>query len=101
MNLSKKHLVCVLWDDAHMSMDEFTPDEIGKDFHRAEGVKSFGLLVHDDEKGVTLATDEGATDGRYRKINFIPRGMITDIIDFGSPRKKTKRVKREKAPKVD
>ena len=86
--LTTYHLVCVIWDDAHMSLDEYTPDELARDIHRAEKVKSFGLLAKEDATGVTLATDEGSTDGKFRKVNFIPRGMIVEMIDLGVPKKK-------------
>jgi len=94
--LTSYHLVCVIWDDAHMSLDEYTPDELARDIHRAEKVKSFGLLAKEDATGVTLATDEGSTDGKFRKVNFIPRGMIVEMIDLGIPKVKRTRVK--KAP---
>lgn len=75
-----------------MSMDEFTSDEIAKDFHKAAQVKSFGLLIREDEKGVTLGTDEGTNDGAFRKVIFIPRGMIVEKIDLGVPKRpRTKR----------
>ena len=94
--LSTYKLVCVIWDDAHMSLDEYTQDELKRDIHRAEKVYSFGLLVMDDDKGVTLATDEGSTDGKFRKVNFIPRGMIVEQIDLGIPKRKGERKRREK-----
>lgn len=94
--LTTYSLVCVIWDDAHMSLDEYTRDEIARDIHRAEKVKSFGLLVQEDETGVTLATDEGSTDGKFRKVNFIPKGMIVEKIDLGIP--KAKRTRAARAP---
>lgn len=89
--LSQYSLACVVWDDAHMSLDEYTSDEITRDIHKASSVKSFGLVVQSDERGVTLATDEGAADGKFRKVNFIPRAMITEVVDFGKPKRKAAR----------
>lgn len=81
-------LAMVLWDDAHMSMDEFTAEEVERDMHRPEQVRSYGLLVRDDERGVTIATDEGVSDGKFRKLTFIPRGMVVEVIELGQPRRK-------------
>jgi hypothetical protein len=44
--------------------------------HRPEQVVTYGLLVQDDEAGVTLAMEEGVTDGKFRHLTFIPNGMI-------------------------
>lgn len=95
---TKKHLVCVVWDDAHISLDEFTQGEIERDVHRAERVMTFGLMVSDDAAGVTLAMQEGAMDGKFRHVNFIPRGMVVDVIDLGVPKKKVARKKKEPIP---
>ena len=71
-------LVRVLWDDAHMSMDEYTPEEVFRDMHRPEQVYTYGLLVQDDECGVTIAMEQGVTDGKFRHLTFIPRGMVVE-----------------------
>lgn len=94
--ISKKHLVCVTWDDAHVSLDEYNQGEIERDVHKPCRVNSFGLLVADNETGVTLAMQEGVEDGKFRHVNFIPRGMIVDVIDLGIPKKKIKRKERVK-----
>lgn len=96
MNLSKKHLVCVVWDDAHISLDEYDQGEIDRDVHKPCRVNTFGLCVQDSEAGITLAMQEGATDGKFRHVNFVPRGMIVDVVDLGPPKRKIKRVKKEK-----
>ncbi len=88
--LSARHLGCIVWDDAHMSMDEFTKDEIDKDIHKPARVRSFGLILKSDTIGVTLGTDED-DNAIVRKVNFIPRAMIVEEVDLGVPRKKVTR----------
>jgi hypothetical protein len=90
MSLSKYHLAAVIWDDAHHSLDEFSKEEIGRQFHKAARETNYGLLVEDDEAGVTIAMEEGA-DGQFRHPFFIPRQMIIEVIDLGIPRRKIKR----------
>jgi hypothetical protein len=98
-NLSRYPIACVIWDDAHMSLDEYTQDEITRDIHVPARVQSYGLMIRDDAAGITLATDEGA-DAKFRKVNFIPRGMIVEVVSFGSPKRKRTRVQREAAPEA-
>lgn len=87
----KQPLVEVLWDDAHMSLDEYTAEEAERDIHRPEQVKSYGLLVREDERGVTIAMDIGVSDGKYRKLTFIPKGMVIKVTELGQPRQPRKR----------
>lgn len=91
MYLSQRKLICCLWADAHMSMDEYTQSEVDIDFHKPEMVFTFGLLIQDNEHGLTLAMEEGKDDGKFRHLMFIPRGMIVEVIDLGPPKKKTVR----------
>lgn len=89
--LSDHPLVCCVWADAHMSMDEFTPSEVAQDFHKPEMVKTFGLLVHDNEIGVTMAMEEGLEDGKFRHLMFVPRQMVVEVVDLGMPKRKAVR----------
>ena len=95
--MSKHKLVCCLWADAHMSMDEFTPSEVERDFHQPEMVKTFGLLVQDNSVGITLAMEEGLHDGKFRHLMFIPREMVREVIDLGVPKKKSKKKEVQKS----
>jgi hypothetical protein len=94
-------LVCCIWLDAHGRADgEFTADEIARDHHDPAPIKTFGLLVHEDERGVTIAqeiTSEDGDEGRYRGLGFIPRGMLQELIPLGIPRRPAKK----RAVKVD
>jgi hypothetical protein len=96
--LSNKHLACVTWDDAHISLDEYNQGEIDRDVHKACRVNSFGLVVADTAAGVTLAMQEGVEDTKYRHVNFIPRGMIVEVIDLGIPKKKLIRKRKGVVP---
>jgi hypothetical protein len=90
--LSAHHLVCVIWDDAHMTLEEYNPTEVARDFHKPSVVNCYGLLVKDDEAGISLVAQE-EPDGThpYRHIIFIPRGMVREVIDFGVPKRKAVR----------
>lgn len=95
MTLSDKPLVCLIWDDAHMSLDEWTPQEVEQQFHQPERVKTFGLLIQDNLAGVTLAMEEGESDGKFRHLTFVPRGMVVEMVDLGVPKKKLVRKRKE------
>lgn len=99
MKLSGKSLVCLVWDDAHMSLDEWTPTEIDQDFHKPQRVKTFGLLVRSDDAGVTLAMEEGMDDAKFRHTMFVPKAMVVELVDLGQPKTPRRRASR-KAPAV-
>ena len=80
ITVSKRPLARLVWNDAHMSMDEFTMEDVQRDMHRPEQVVTYGLLVQDDAMGVTLAMEEGVTDGKFRHLTFVPRGMVVELV---------------------
>lgn len=96
MNLSKYHLAAVVWDDAHHSLDEYSLQDIDNQFHKAARETNYGLLIKNDEDGITLACEEG-TDGGFRHCFFIPKSMVIEVIDLGLP--KRKQVKSQKVIK--
>jgi len=99
MTLSKRELVCIIWDDAHHSMDEYTDQEIERDIHKPARLVLFGLLVKSDEKGVTLAMEETAEGTSLRHVFFVPRAMVVEEVLLGKPKRKVERKK--KAPTLD
>lgn len=99
--LADRTLVCVIWDDAHgTASGEYTEDEIAKDLHQPMPIKSFGLKVQDDERGVSLANEITSEDldvlPTYRGVSFIPRAMVKEVIDLGVPARRRKRAERSK-----
>lgn len=60
------------WEDAHWNSGEMDKDDI---VHRPVLYVSVGILLKDDETGVTTATDVSET-GSFRGFNFIPAKMI-------------------------
>ena len=100
-------LVCVVWDDAHDGQPgEFTKKEISELHHKPALIWSFGLLLLDDETGITLVreiTDQTieAEDTIYRIPGFIPRGMVREVINLGIPRRKSPRKPRKETPSND
>lgn len=94
--LSNKHLVCVEWLDAWgREAGEFTEAEIISDLHHPAPIRTFGLLVHENENGVMIAqeitTPEDTGEATFRGLGFIPSGMIQNIIDLGPPKAKKPR----------
>lgn len=93
-NLSKYHLTAVIWDDAHHSLEEYTVEEVNRNFHKAARTTNYGLLIRNDEQGITLTSEEDS-DGELRHVFFIPRKMIVEVIDLGPPKRKRTRSKKE------
>lgn len=91
MKLSTKHLVAVRWDDAHMSLDEYSEEDILQSRHQPEPVMSYGLLIADTEKGITIAMQEGVEDKKFRQLLFIPRAMVLETINLGIPQQRKKK----------
>jgi hypothetical protein len=82
--LSTFPLAAVRWLDAHgNALGDYNLGEIRRDFHKPEEYWSFGLLVQDDEVGVTLASEQSGDT--VRGISFIPRGMVGEVILLGPP----------------
>ena len=95
MNLSKFHLTAVIWDDAHHSLEEYTVEDVGRNFHKAARTTNYGLLIKQDEQGVTLTSEEDEA-GELRHVFFIPSKMIVEIVDLGVPKRKL--IRKRKAP---
>lgn len=78
-------LVAVLWSDAHGNA--FAVYESHELPHAPALVQSFGLLLKEDETGITLAS-EAFEAGSYRGVTFIPHGMIRSIQPYQRVRQK-------------
>ena len=86
--------VVVLWNDAHARNQavEYTEDEV-RHVHRPEPCRTLGLLIQEDEKGVSLYTEETGADV-VRGANFIPAALIQEVIRLGM----LKRPRRRRGP---
>jgi hypothetical protein len=89
-------LAAVVWDDAKATaVEEYDLNEVRTQFHRPARYTTYGLLLVDDEKGVTLASEEG-NDQNLRGLTFIPRAMVVEVVFLGRARaKKKSRPKRQ------
>ena len=86
----RRHLVAVRWRDAHgSSLAEFAEHEIP---HRAYIWTTYGLLMRDDDEGISIASE--VSEGSYRGVTFVPRQMIIEVIDLGVPHKPRERKSR-------
>lgn len=83
-NLFRYETVAVVWKDAHARNQavEYTEDEAKIQLHRGESVITLGLLLKEDEEGVSLYNEETGPDS-IRGHSFIPRAMIVEIIRLG------------------
>lgn len=98
MKSSPHPLVAVVWDDAKATaVVEYDLNEVRTQFHRAARYTTYGLKLVDDEKGVTLASEEG-DDHNLRGLSFIPRAMIVEVVSLTQPRVRKPRVKRQPVP---
>ena len=70
-------LVAVRWNDAHVdAVEDVTPENLDM-YHTPYVLVTFGLLLRDDETGVSLATE--VTGDGWRGVTFIPRPLVTNM----------------------
>jgi hypothetical protein len=91
-DLAPVPFVCVVWNDAHGSATgEYTTEEIIRSHHDPMAIRTFGLLVHDDDRGLTIASEitnpDSGDEPVFRGIGFIPRGMLREVIMLGTPKR--------------
>jgi hypothetical protein len=90
-------LAAVVWDDAKTTaVEEYDLNEVRTQFHRPARYTTYGLLLVDDEKGVTLASEEG-DDQNLRGLTFIPRAMVVEVVFLGRARAKKAAAKKRPA----
>jgi hypothetical protein len=90
-------LVAVVWDDAKATaVVEYDLNEVRTQFHKAARYTTYGLLLVDDDKGITLASEEG-DDQNLRGLTFIPRAMVVEVVVLGRQRPKKIRSKKQPA----
>lgn len=87
--MTPTRVVCVTWTDAHgNAMSIYEAHEIP---HAPALVRTYGVLLRDDETGVTIA-NEVFEAGSFRGVTFIPRGMVQEMRDVGRKRGTAKAV---------
>jgi hypothetical protein len=88
--LSDLPLACVIWLDAKGdALGEHTRESIDREYHQPTPFATFGLLVKQNEAGITLAMEQcpPLVGTEHRGLAFIPRGMIVEVILLGRPRR--------------
>lgn len=89
-------LVCVTWIDAHKDQDEHAARDIP---HEAAVCRVYGLLLKQDEAGVTLADEETwlrDNEVTYRGRTFIPAPFIVGEVRVVVPAVRPLRVRRKR-----
>lgn len=69
-------LIRVEWDDAHGTANEDIDTESLPLYHSPLRMISWGLLLKEDETGVTLVTEQYGDRQTYRANKFIPRSLV-------------------------
>jgi len=81
-------LVKVVWNDAHGSAANVVY-ELEEIPHAPIEVVSYGLLLKEDEVGVSIASEK-CDSSCYRGYSFVPRGMLVRIEPLKKARPKRK-----------
>src|SRR3990167_2024711 len=84
----------VLWDDAHHNSDQLELKDLP---HGPWQYITCGVLVKNDDTGVTLSMDKDGHE-ETRTHTFVPRKMIVDMWKIGNLRRKRPRAKILKFP---
>ena len=64
----------VIWNDAHGQSDGGWVASVS---HRPQKIRTVGMLLKDDEVGVTVVLSHDKQSGHYGDYVFIPRACIT------------------------
>lgn len=74
-------LVALRWLDAHgTATNSYELHELP---HKALEIVTYGLLLRDDEHGVSVAC-EYCGGGAYRGVTFVPRSLVVEIKQAGA-----------------
>ena len=82
-------LVALRWRDAHGSATALY--EIHELPHKATEITTYGLLLRQDEEGISIAAED-CGGGCYRGVTFVPKALIVECRPVKPPR--TRRAER-------
>jgi len=93
-----RQFVIVVWDDAWQDQENFVTAHGIKSTHEPMRVVTMGLLIQDDEVGISVANERSTQDGQdvFRGRSFIPRAMVRSITPYNLTKPKLKRPKQVK-----
>lgn len=79
-----KQLALIEWDDAWADQDNFATAHGIAVTHAPLQVRTLGWIIQDDEVGISVANEQGSTDGQdvFRGRTFIPRAMIRSVTPY-------------------
>lgn len=77
-SLTKLPLVAVRWDDAHADSVQQIDESNVYQFHKPHVIITFGLLVREDDNGVTVVMED-IGDGDLRGPTFIPHSLVQEM----------------------
>jgi len=91
--------VVVEWDDAWQDQENFQTAHGIALTHKPLRVATMGLLIKDDETGVSIVNEQTKDDDpEYRGRTFIPRAMVRSVTEFRLVKPRKKRENAEKSP---
>lgn len=93
-------LVLVSWLDAWQDQENFATKHGIVSTHDPMPVQTIGWLIHEDERGVSVANEQSTQDGQtvYRGRTFIPRAMIKSVTPFKLTKPRTRKSNVQEVP---
>ncbi len=80
MGRKRQRICVVVWDDAH-GCQEGWGDWEPKEDHRPRKIISVGIVLRDDDAGMSLAQNKDRRAHKYDHVIFIPRVCIQEVTD--------------------
>ena len=83
--------VCVTWEDAWGDITETITTVDAHVRHKPATYKTYGFLLYENEKGVSLTNEECVDDESLRGRNFINRSLIRSVVHLRLVKPRPKR----------
>lgn len=77
---TRKHVlqvVGIIWKDAVFSDKEEVPKPVA--------MLTVGFLVTENDEQISIAHEVDTSDGEFRGVTSVPRGMVTKLTKLGRP----------------